>query len=117
MPSLEGSSRQKMHTPSATWATRRAAGSQNERSRTQRNSSRQILASLAGPLECLVKASDEVLHIEGLGQESNTSGFFGASPSLFIAKGGHEDDWDFVPIGNQTVLQVRPADSGHLNVA
>src|SRR4051812_6981587 len=98
MPSLERSSRQKVHTPSATWASRRAAASRNERSRTQRNSSRQILASSARPLECFVKASDEVLHMEGLGQEPNTSGFFGASPSLFIAKGGHEDDWDLVPI-------------------
>ena len=54
--------------------------------------------------------------IAWLGQEADRTGLHGAHPHVFIGIGGEENNWEAMTLGDQPLLQVKAAQSRHMQI-
>jgi len=54
--------------------------------------------------------------IAWLGQEADRTGLHGAHPHAFIRIGGEENNWEAMTLCDQLLLQVKAAQSRHMQI-
>jgi len=67
-------------------------------------------------LERRINVIDQVLFFERFAQVANRSAMKHLSLQSLVRKSGNEYHWDAVTVGNQPILQLDPAQAGHLHI-